>query len=231
MIRPRQSAAERAPSSLLAVTEPTESATAAAFAHTAVLAGRPDNIAALAQAGRLFGRLAHLLDTVEDLPADVATGAWNPLVATGTDLAGARRHADDAVLGCGSRSTTWSGPADRSSTGCSCTSWVGPSSTRSCTQAARPRTTTSSRRTRRAACSADEPPRSGWSAPARCAARTSSPARGAASRARAGASRATAVRATAAMAAPTVTVAAAATAPADPSYSLAAENRSTKGWR
>ncbi|MYV67025.1 hypothetical protein GT043_14005, partial [Streptomyces sp. SID2131] len=30
---------------LLAVTEPTETATAAAFAHTAVLAGRPENAA------------------------------------------------------------------------------------------------------------------------------------------------------------------------------------------
>jgi hypothetical protein len=95
----RQPAAERSATSLLAVTEPTEDATAAAFAHTAVLSGRPDNAAALAEAGRLFGRLAHLLDAVEDQRDDVASGAWNPLVATGTDLATARRHADDAVLG------------------------------------------------------------------------------------------------------------------------------------
>jgi hypothetical protein len=95
----RQPAAERSPASLLAVTEPTETATGAAFAHTAVLAGRPANIAPLSEAGRLFGRLAHLLDAVEDLAADTRTGAWNPLVATGTDLAAARRHADDAVLG------------------------------------------------------------------------------------------------------------------------------------
>src|SRR5690606_6532512 len=39
---------------VLAVTEPTETATAAAFAHTAVLAGRPHNAAPLAEAGRLF---------------------------------------------------------------------------------------------------------------------------------------------------------------------------------
>lgn len=95
----RQPDAERAPSSLLAVTEPTETATATAFAHTAVLAGRPANIAPLTEAGRLFGRLAHLLDAVEDLAADERSGAWNPLAATGTDLATARRHADDAVLG------------------------------------------------------------------------------------------------------------------------------------
>jgi hypothetical protein len=95
----RQAAAKRSPSSLLAVTEPTESATAAAFAHTAVLAGRPDNAVPPAEAGRLFGRLAHLLDAVEDLHADAASGAWNPLAETGTDLGPARRLADDATLG------------------------------------------------------------------------------------------------------------------------------------
>ncbi|MFI1033047.1 DUF5685 family protein [Streptomyces sp. NPDC020951] len=85
--------------SLLTVTEPTETATAAAFAHTAVLAGREGNAAPLAEAGRLFGRLAHLLDAVEDRQADAANGAWNPLTATGTPLAEARRLADDALHG------------------------------------------------------------------------------------------------------------------------------------
>lgn len=84
---------------LLAVTEPTETATAAAFAHTAVLAGRPGNAAPLAEAGRLFGRLAHLLDAVEDRETDAAAGAWNPLTATGTSLDEARRLADDALHG------------------------------------------------------------------------------------------------------------------------------------
>ncbi|MFD0314039.1 DUF5685 family protein [Streptomyces flavalbus] len=84
---------------VLAVTEPTETATAAAFAHTAVLAGRPGNAEPLAEAGRLFGRLAHLLDAVEDRDADAASGAWNPLTATGTPLTEARRLADDAVHG------------------------------------------------------------------------------------------------------------------------------------
>ncbi|MFJ2787824.1 MULTISPECIES: DUF5685 family protein [unclassified Streptomyces] len=84
---------------LLAVTEPTETATAAAFAHTAVLAGRPGNAGPLAEAGRLFGRLAHLLDAVEDQSADAARGAWNPLTATGTSRAEARRLADDALRG------------------------------------------------------------------------------------------------------------------------------------
>ncbi|MFF2778782.1 DUF5685 family protein [Streptomyces sp. NPDC058052] len=85
--------------SLLVVTEPTETATAAAFAHTAILAGRPGNAEPLAEAGRLFGRLAHLLDAVEDQTADAETGAWNPLTATGTSRAEARRLADDALHG------------------------------------------------------------------------------------------------------------------------------------
>lgn len=84
---------------ILTVTEPTETATAAAFAHTAVLAGRPGNAAPLAEAGRLFGRLAHLLDAVEDRETDAAAGAWNPLTATGTPLTEARRLADDALHG------------------------------------------------------------------------------------------------------------------------------------
>lgn len=84
---------------LLTVTEPTETATAAAFAHTALLAGRPGNAEPLAEAGRLFGRLAHLLDAVEDRGADAASGAWNPLTATGTPLTEARRLAEDALHG------------------------------------------------------------------------------------------------------------------------------------
>ncbi|GAA0379567.1 hypothetical protein GCM10010319_67690 [Streptomyces blastmyceticus] len=84
---------------LLAITEPTETATAAAFGHTAVLAGRPANRAPLEEAGRLFGRLAHLLDAVEDLEEDAAGGAWNPIAVTGTGLAEVRRLCDDAVHG------------------------------------------------------------------------------------------------------------------------------------
>ena len=98
----RQTAVEAAAgpgTPLLTVTEPTETATAAAFAHTAVLAGKPANEAPLAEAGRLFGRIAHLVDAVEDLAADQANGAWNPLLATDTDLTEARRLCDDALLG------------------------------------------------------------------------------------------------------------------------------------
>ncbi|WP_236655238.1 DUF5685 family protein, partial [Streptacidiphilus carbonis] len=86
-------------SSVLLVTAPTEHATSLALEHTAVLAGRPGNRVPLAEIGRLFGRLAHLLDAVEDLAEDRATGAWNPLAATGTGLDEARRLCDDAVHG------------------------------------------------------------------------------------------------------------------------------------
>ncbi|HEY0933066.1 MAG TPA: DUF5685 family protein [Trebonia sp.] len=98
----RQTAVEAAAgpgTPLLTVTEPTETATGAAFAYTAVLARQPANQAALAEAGRRFGRIAHLVDAVEDLTADQASGAWNPLLATGAGLAEARRLCDDALLG------------------------------------------------------------------------------------------------------------------------------------
>jgi hypothetical protein len=92
-------ATARPGSSLLLVTEPTETAVAAAFGHTAVLAGRPGNEAPLQEIGRLFGRVAHLLDAVEDCRDDVARGKWNPLAATETSVEAARRLCDDAVLG------------------------------------------------------------------------------------------------------------------------------------
>jgi uncharacterized protein DUF5685 len=91
--------AEAGPGDLLLVTEPTETATAAACAHTAVLAGRPENEAPLREVGRLFGRVVHLVDAVEDIEEDTGAGAWNPLTATGTTLEEARRLCDDAVLG------------------------------------------------------------------------------------------------------------------------------------
>ncbi|GAA3983701.1 hypothetical protein GCM10023085_77330 [Actinomadura viridis] len=84
---------------LLELTEPTETAVAAVFAHTAVLAGREGNAETLAEAGRLFGRLAHLIDAVEDVERDMRTGAYNPLLATGTTPVQARRHCDDALHG------------------------------------------------------------------------------------------------------------------------------------
>jgi uncharacterized membrane protein YgcG len=84
---------------LLELTEPTETAVAAVFAHTAVLAGRERNAEALAEAGRFFGRLAHLIDAVEDVHDDMAAAAFNPLLATGTGPQEARRYCDDALHG------------------------------------------------------------------------------------------------------------------------------------
>ena len=98
----RQRALERAAgpgTDVLTVTAPAEEATGEAFAHTAVLAGRPANTGPLREAGRLFGRIAHLLDAVEDLEEDRKRGAWNPLTATGTGLGRARELCDDAALG------------------------------------------------------------------------------------------------------------------------------------
>ncbi|MBV2362805.1 DUF5685 family protein [Streptomonospora nanhaiensis] len=92
-------AAAEANGAILTATEPTEFATGEAFAHTALLAGRPGNEAPLREAGRLFGRIAHLLDAVEDQEDDRASGAWNPITATGTGMAEVRRLCDDAVLG------------------------------------------------------------------------------------------------------------------------------------
>jgi hypothetical protein len=96
----RQSEIERSGAvALTDVTEPTETAVSAAFAHTAVLARQPANAAPLAQAGRHFGRLAHLLDAVEDLAADEATGSYNPLLATGTTPLQAAARCTEALSG------------------------------------------------------------------------------------------------------------------------------------
>jgi hypothetical protein len=101
----RQTALEQASSrlgplgpGLLDLTEPTEDAVAAAFAYTATLAGRPHNAAGLAEVGRRFGRVVHLVDAVEDRPADQRAGAFNPLVATATTNAEALRHCEDSVV-------------------------------------------------------------------------------------------------------------------------------------
>ncbi len=84
---------------LAAATAPTEAAVGSALAHTAVLAGRPENAAPLDEAGRLLGRLAHLLDAVADLDDDAAHGRWNPLAATGTSRAAALTRCREAVAG------------------------------------------------------------------------------------------------------------------------------------
>ena len=92
-----QGAVEASPGlDLCSYTAPTEAATAAAFAHVATLAGRPGATEGLAAAGAAFGRLAHLLDAVEDEGDDRRKGRFNPLAASGTRRAEARSLA----LGC-----------------------------------------------------------------------------------------------------------------------------------
>ena len=84
---------------LLRVTGPTEEASAEGLRATAVVAGRPANAAPLAEVGRLFGRVAHLLDAVDDLADDCAAGRFNPVLVTGLALPQVRQVCDDAVLG------------------------------------------------------------------------------------------------------------------------------------
>lgn len=84
---------------LLRVTAPTEQASAEGFRATAVVAGRPGNAATLAEAGRLFGRVAHLLDAVDDLADDCAARRFNPVLATDLGPEQVRQVCDDAVLG------------------------------------------------------------------------------------------------------------------------------------
>lgn len=72
--------------SLDALTAPTQTCAAELFAHTATLAGRTENVAPLREAGRHFGRIAHLTDAIEDFDADRTRGRFNPLAATGTGM-------------------------------------------------------------------------------------------------------------------------------------------------
>ena len=62
--------------------EPTELAVGAAFAHTAVLSGRPHNAPILQEIGRLFGRIMYLLDSYTDYAADQQGGQFNALAAS-----------------------------------------------------------------------------------------------------------------------------------------------------
>jgi len=95
-----QTARERTSTDLAELTAATEFCAAEFFAHTAVLADRPDNVDALRGVGRDFGRIAHLADAVEDLEADRAAGRFNPLDASRTTPAEACHliHEADADL-------------------------------------------------------------------------------------------------------------------------------------
>jgi hypothetical protein len=58
---------------------PTELAVSVAFGHTAVLARRPANAAALDLVGQMYGRIMYLLDSYRDYAADLAGHKFNVL--------------------------------------------------------------------------------------------------------------------------------------------------------
>ena len=64
--------------------------TAEVLATTATIADRPANREPLALVGRMFGRVAHLLDAVGDLESDRRRGPWNPLTPPRRTLPAAR---------------------------------------------------------------------------------------------------------------------------------------------
>lgn len=69
---------------LAELTAPAQLCAAELFAHSSILAGRPERAAALREAGWHFGRIAHLADAIEDLDEDRRRGRFNPLLATDT---------------------------------------------------------------------------------------------------------------------------------------------------
>ncbi|WP_067852483.1 DUF5685 family protein [Nocardia shimofusensis] len=81
-----QTERERTSTDLAELTAATELCAAEFFAHTAILAGRPENVDELRAAGGNFGRIAHLADAVEDLEDDRAAGRFNALDAARTPL-------------------------------------------------------------------------------------------------------------------------------------------------
>jgi hypothetical protein len=89
----RQAGLEGAHSDLTALTEPTATACAEVFAASADQADAPENRDVLAAIGADYGRLAHLLDAVDDRDDDARAGAFNPLISTGTSDEQALRHA------------------------------------------------------------------------------------------------------------------------------------------
>ena len=84
---------------LASYTAPTAAATSAAFAHAAALAGQPGARPGLAAAGASFGRLAHVLDAVEDQAGDGKAGRFNPIAASGTPRSEVRALAEGCVAG------------------------------------------------------------------------------------------------------------------------------------
>ncbi|GAC80958.1 hypothetical protein SAMN04488550_4406 [Gordonia malaquae] len=80
----KQAELESTTTDLDMLTEPTSLACAEVFAATADAAMVPQNRRVLWEIGADYGRLAHLIDAVDDRERDRAEGAFNPLEASGT---------------------------------------------------------------------------------------------------------------------------------------------------
>lgn len=78
------------------LTRASSEAASRVFAATADIACAPDNREHLAAMGADFGRLAHLIDAIDDLADDRERGTFNPLDASGTTVDDA--HAECRLL-------------------------------------------------------------------------------------------------------------------------------------
>lgn len=85
----RQAEVESSSRILDDLTSASADAAAQVFSASAMLAGVPGNRDALESIGADFGRIAHLLDAVDDYDSDDREGRFNPLRATGTPPAAA----------------------------------------------------------------------------------------------------------------------------------------------
>lgn len=85
----RQHVVETQSAGLDELTRASAEAAAAVFASAADLAGADQNRNTLAAMGFDFGRVAHLMDAIDDLDDDRRSGSFNPLDATGTTVAAA----------------------------------------------------------------------------------------------------------------------------------------------
>ncbi|MGC5247548.1 DUF5685 family protein [Gordonia sp. DT219] len=101
----RQAEIECTTTCLDELTGPTAQACAEVFAATADAADVPANRADLATMGSDFGRIAHLLDAVDDYHSDALAGAFNPLRASGTDVDSALSDCRRLVTAIGTRYT------------------------------------------------------------------------------------------------------------------------------
>ncbi|KHD05125.1 hypothetical protein PN36_30285 [Candidatus Thiomargarita nelsonii] len=83
----QQQKLEQVAESLDDVASPTAQGLAALFAHTAILANRPENIDILKHLGEEVGAMLYILDARDDLFADIRRKRFNPLTLTSISLA------------------------------------------------------------------------------------------------------------------------------------------------